>query len=178
MNRFRCAGVCLPALVFLTGGCATMMDIGPGNGPSAERQRLAAGNIEKALVPLRPLVGGRDVSVRLSGTATPAARYLRECLRELAASEGRHLEEGGDVRLEVQAVAEGGGITERNFTLAINSYTRIPLYYSERYEGFTRIAIRAFDAAGAAIPIPSSEAGGSASDVYLFRLIGPVPGMR
>jgi hypothetical protein len=155
-----------------------MMDYGPGNGISAERQRLAAANIEKALVPLRPLVGGREVSVRIFGTETPTARYLRECLREMAASEGGYLEEGGDVRLEIQTVAEGGGITERNFTLAMGTYTRIPLYYSERYEGYTRIAIRAFDAFGAPIPMPPSENDGSSADVYLFRLIGPMPGMR
>src|SRR5512134_747330 len=176
MKSFRRA--LLPALIFLAGGCATMMDTGPGNGISAERQRLAAGNIEKALASLRPMVGGREVSVRIAGTATPAALYLRECLREMAASEGGYVDEGGDIRLEIQAVAEGGGVTERNFTLAINTYTRIPLYYSERYEGYTRIALRAFDADGAPILMPPLVTGGSAADVYLFRLIGPMPGMR
>jgi uncharacterized protein (DUF1330 family) len=178
MRFVRRAAVRLPVLLFLTAGCANMTGYGPENGFIAERQRLAAANIEKAVVPLRPLLGGREASVRINGTATPVARYVQDVLREMAAKEGRLVERGGDVRLEVMAVAEGGSITERNLTLSFNSYTRIPLYYSEKFEGVTRIAIRAFDGKEAPIPVPQSEAGGSASNVYLFKLIGPVPGLR
>jgi hypothetical protein len=156
------------------------MSDGPGNGASADAQRIAAESLERGLAPLGALASGKDVSVKIirrpgrAGT-DPIVRYAGDLLRELVISGGgRYVgEEGGDLRLEIHAAQPGTNVTERNFILPVTQTVRVPLFYSEGFGGVSDLVVVARDSCGNLLPRTPRQGEMGEAEYYLFRVIGP-----